>query len=221
MRAWTWGAAVAAAMVAAGCSGSAATAAAATTDPHQGPDQACGVCLVRGEGQILIGGTPVAFVINGTVPTAPGSGAFDLGNGLQPTTLAELQAANWPGTGAVGMSGVTVQCSREHGVLRAVVAGHNLMLGLLTAVVTDAGGTAPDTFSFVAPSTGLATLRSVFIPPSNVVTGEIHITELDRCQASCGPGLCLCPDDHLTCEACPVPPPPPPPPPPQTPQIPK
>ena len=193
--------ALAAAVVATGCNGSRFSTL-ASVDEHQGPDIACGACKVTGGGQIFVGTQRVQFDVQAIPESGPAAGPGFGGEGVAAKGHVSFLAVPASGGGLEIDASVDtiVTCTRTSGVLSATISG-TVGTERFTAFVTDGGEPADDAISFA---------DSVTIPLTAIANGNIQVHELDRCEAPCGEGLCLCPDDRETCEPCGDPPPPPP-----------
>ncbi len=223
----------AAALVAAGCGGSAGTASQAAQDEHRGGNAACAECKVTGGGQIFVNDHRVQFAVEAIPESGPAAGAGFNGAGVAAKGHVQLKQvpANEGGVSLWGEVDTILSCSRTDGVLAATFSGF-VEGSRFTAAVTDGGEPADDM---------IAVLGTLSMTP--VEHGNIQVHGLDLCEAPCDEGECRCPESQ-TCEPCdahntpppviclegtcfsaetqrcelcqpaPVPPPPPPPPPP-------
>lgn len=168
----------------------------ATVDEHKGPDVSCAQCFVTGGGQIFLGEQGVQFDIQAIPESGPAAGPGFGGTGVAAKGHVQFNAVPASGDGLALDANVDtiLSCSREGGVLIAVVGGTIVGDGRFTAVVTDGGEPADDTIAFTDTTT---------IPTTSVANGNIQVHQLDQCEAPCPEGQCVCPDDHVTCEPCP------------------
>ena len=145
------------------------------------------------------------FKIEAIPESGPAAGAGFEGAGVAAKGQVKLQAvpASEGGLDLAADVDTIVSCGRTDGVLTATVSGTIPGDGRFTAVVTDGGEPSDDTLAFT---------NTTSFGPVAVANGNLQVHELDRCEAPCPEGQCLCPDTRA-CEPCDGQPPPPAPPP--------
>jgi hypothetical protein len=192
-----WGLAVV--LAAAGCGsrvGFAQTS--GSSDPHQGPDVSCGVCQVTGSGQLHLGARVFQVDVQAV---QDGSGAGWSGEGSAAKGHLTLHEVGGQGEDLDGLVDTITSCTREQKGLHAWIAGATAAGARFQVELSDMGGAHTED--------SLSCTSTLSFVPTEVASGEVVIQGLERCDAPCNAGQCLCPDDHVTCETCHPPPPPP------------